>query len=213
MAKRKSTKGQTTSTKHTHKTKDRVTRTPLKTGGDRRCCGRVGSSSSASDTRSVPPLGWSLMAVYPHMITFVYFCISYYVLLVFVLCTLCTQFPLIVQFLLFLRYSLAFIMYNAKSVFLFTGVSFSLLLMYNWNVSLVSSWRFIFVVMVSKLSKHWDVVFDCYLSFLCISDYVKRGNESFNILVCLSRRTCIDTDCPSLYGRWYDIVFMGVGMT
>jgi len=31
MAKRKSTKGQTTIYKHTHKTKDRVTRTPLKT--------------------------------------------------------------------------------------------------------------------------------------------------------------------------------------
>jgi hypothetical protein len=28
----KSANGQTTSTKHTHKTKDRVTRTPLKTG-------------------------------------------------------------------------------------------------------------------------------------------------------------------------------------
>ena len=32
MAKRKSTKWQTTTTKHTQKTKDRVTRTPLKTG-------------------------------------------------------------------------------------------------------------------------------------------------------------------------------------
>ena len=41
MAKRKSTKGQTTSTKHTHKTKDRVTRTPLKTGGELRSSGRV----------------------------------------------------------------------------------------------------------------------------------------------------------------------------
>jgi len=29
------------STKHTYKTKDRVTRTPLKTGGERRCSGRV----------------------------------------------------------------------------------------------------------------------------------------------------------------------------
>ena len=29
------------STKHTHKTKDRVTRTPLKTGVDLRCSGRV----------------------------------------------------------------------------------------------------------------------------------------------------------------------------
>ena len=30
------------STKHTYKTKDRVTRTPLKTGGELRCSGRVG---------------------------------------------------------------------------------------------------------------------------------------------------------------------------
>ena len=32
------------STKHTHRTKDRVTRTPLKTGGELRCSGRVDSS-------------------------------------------------------------------------------------------------------------------------------------------------------------------------
>jgi len=31
------------STKHTYKTKDRVTRTPLKAGGELRCSGRVGS--------------------------------------------------------------------------------------------------------------------------------------------------------------------------
>jgi hypothetical protein len=41
------------STKHTHKTKDRVTRTPLKTGGEVRCCGRVSSSCSTSGTRRV----------------------------------------------------------------------------------------------------------------------------------------------------------------
>ena len=41
------------STKHTHKTKDRVTRTPLKTGGDLMCSGRVGSSCSTSGTRRV----------------------------------------------------------------------------------------------------------------------------------------------------------------
>jgi hypothetical protein len=46
MTERKSTKGQTTSTKHTHKTKDRVARTPLKTGGELGCSGRVSSSSS-----------------------------------------------------------------------------------------------------------------------------------------------------------------------
>jgi hypothetical protein len=38
------------STKHTYKTKDRVTRTPLKTGSELRCSGRVGSSCSTSDT-------------------------------------------------------------------------------------------------------------------------------------------------------------------
>ena len=41
------------STKHTHKTKDRVTRTPLKTGGEFSCSGMVGSSCSNSDTRRV----------------------------------------------------------------------------------------------------------------------------------------------------------------
>jgi hypothetical protein len=39
--------------KHTYKTKDRVTRTPLKTGGELRCSGRVGSSCSTSGTRRV----------------------------------------------------------------------------------------------------------------------------------------------------------------
>ena len=41
------------STKHTHKTKNQATRTPLKTGGDLRCSGRVGSSCSTSGTRRV----------------------------------------------------------------------------------------------------------------------------------------------------------------
>jgi hypothetical protein len=36
-----------------YKTKDRVTRTPLKTGGERRGSGRVSSSCSTSDTRRV----------------------------------------------------------------------------------------------------------------------------------------------------------------
>ena len=40
-------------TKHTHKTKARVTGTPLKTGGELRCSGRVGNSCSTSDTRRV----------------------------------------------------------------------------------------------------------------------------------------------------------------
>jgi hypothetical protein len=41
------------STKHTYKTKDRVTRTPLKTGGELRCSGRVSSSCSTSGTRRI----------------------------------------------------------------------------------------------------------------------------------------------------------------
>jgi len=42
------------STKHTYKTKDRVTRTPLKTGGELRCSGRVsGSFCSTSGTRGI----------------------------------------------------------------------------------------------------------------------------------------------------------------
>ena len=49
MAKRKSTTGQTT----IYKTKDRVIRTSLKTGGELRCSGRVGSSCSTSGTRRV----------------------------------------------------------------------------------------------------------------------------------------------------------------
>ena len=38
------------STKHTYKTKDRVTRPELKTGGELRCSGGIGSSCSTSDT-------------------------------------------------------------------------------------------------------------------------------------------------------------------
>jgi hypothetical protein len=41
------------STKQTHKTTDRVTRTPLSTGGELRCSGRISSSCSTSDTRCV----------------------------------------------------------------------------------------------------------------------------------------------------------------
>jgi len=41
------------STKHTHKTKDRVTGTPLKTVGKLGCPERVSSSWSTSDTRRV----------------------------------------------------------------------------------------------------------------------------------------------------------------
>jgi hypothetical protein len=38
------------STKHTNKTKDRITQTPLKTGGELRCSGRVSNSCSTSST-------------------------------------------------------------------------------------------------------------------------------------------------------------------
>jgi hypothetical protein len=38
---------------HTHKTEDRVTRTPLKTGGELRCSRRVSSSCSTSGTHCV----------------------------------------------------------------------------------------------------------------------------------------------------------------
>jgi hypothetical protein len=38
---------------HTHKTAKRVTRTPLKSGGEITCSGRVGSSCSARGTRRV----------------------------------------------------------------------------------------------------------------------------------------------------------------
>jgi hypothetical protein len=47
------------STKHTYKTKDRVTRTPLKTGDELRCSGRVSSSCSTSDNRRVNLVGLS----------------------------------------------------------------------------------------------------------------------------------------------------------
>ena len=40
------------STKHIYKAKDRVTRTPLKTGGELRCSGRASSSFSTSYTPS-----------------------------------------------------------------------------------------------------------------------------------------------------------------
>ena len=40
-AKEKGQKNKQRSTKHTHKTEDRVTRTPQRTGGELRCSGRV----------------------------------------------------------------------------------------------------------------------------------------------------------------------------
>jgi len=41
------------STKHTHKTKERVTRTPLQSGGELRCSWRVSSFCSISGTRRI----------------------------------------------------------------------------------------------------------------------------------------------------------------
>ena len=51
--KKKMQKDKQRSTKHTHKTKDRVTQTPLKTGGELMCSGRVNCSCSTSDTHRV----------------------------------------------------------------------------------------------------------------------------------------------------------------
>jgi len=51
--KKKVQKDKQLSTKHTHKTKDGVTRTPLTTGGELRCSGSVSSSCSTSDTHRV----------------------------------------------------------------------------------------------------------------------------------------------------------------
>ena len=45
-SKEKVQKDKQRSTKHIHKTKDRVTRTPLQTEGELRCSGRVSSSCS-----------------------------------------------------------------------------------------------------------------------------------------------------------------------
>ena len=54
MVKRKKVqKDKQRSTKHTHKTKDRVTRIPLKTECEFRCSERESSSCSTSDTRRV----------------------------------------------------------------------------------------------------------------------------------------------------------------
>jgi hypothetical protein len=53
LFKQKVQKDKQRSTKHTYITKDQVTRTPLKTGGEFRCSGRVSSSCSTSDNRRV----------------------------------------------------------------------------------------------------------------------------------------------------------------
>ena len=52
-SKEKVQKDKQRSTKHTYKTKDQVTRTPLKTGRELSCSGRGSSSCSTSGTRRV----------------------------------------------------------------------------------------------------------------------------------------------------------------
>ena len=52
-SKEKVQKDKQRSTKHTYKSKDRVTRTPLTTEDEHRCSGRVNSSCSTSDTRRI----------------------------------------------------------------------------------------------------------------------------------------------------------------
>jgi hypothetical protein len=49
-SKEKVQKDKQRSTKHTHKTKDRVIQTPLNSGGELRCSGRASSSCSTGDT-------------------------------------------------------------------------------------------------------------------------------------------------------------------
>jgi len=53
MTKRKRTNDKQRSTKHTYKTNDRVTRTPIKTWGELMCSGRLSNSYSTSGTRRV----------------------------------------------------------------------------------------------------------------------------------------------------------------
>ena len=60
------------STKHTDKTKDRVTRTPLTIGGERGCSGRVNSVCSTSDACRVNLLSNSVIShewVHDHLYT------------------------------------------------------------------------------------------------------------------------------------------------
>ena len=56
QTKEKGQKEKQRSIKHTQKTKDLVTRTPLKTGGELRCSGRLNSSCSTNGTRRVNPV-------------------------------------------------------------------------------------------------------------------------------------------------------------
>jgi hypothetical protein len=53
MPKEKGQKNKQRYAKHTRKTEERVTRTPLKPGDELRCSGKVNSASSTSGTRRI----------------------------------------------------------------------------------------------------------------------------------------------------------------
>jgi hypothetical protein len=59
------------STKHTHKTKDRVTRTPLKSGDELRCSGRVSSSCSTSGWPPIRTSVWFTTTVWRRLVRMV----------------------------------------------------------------------------------------------------------------------------------------------
>ena len=66
------------STKHTHKTKDRVTRTTLKTRGELGCSGRVSSSCFTSDIRRVGyRVSWYLSSSSHHPFDVVFWSLFY----------------------------------------------------------------------------------------------------------------------------------------
>jgi len=63
------------STKHTHKTKDRVTLTPLKTGSELMCSGRVGSATSSykpcdKSMRKGQEIAYQCIPVFNHSMSF-----------------------------------------------------------------------------------------------------------------------------------------------
>ena len=88
--KEKGQKDKQQSIKHTHKIKDRVTRTPLKTGSELKCSGRVGKSCSKSGTRRV---------------YFLLLCCSYWSMFSFLCSVLSTVVCLLVLFLLVIVFS------------------------------------------------------------------------------------------------------------
>ena len=67
------------STKHTYKTKDRVTRTLLKTGGELRCSGRVGSSCSTSGIHRVNLYSYKQLEVNHYIFTIFVYLIDAYI--------------------------------------------------------------------------------------------------------------------------------------